>query len=266
MYIECSHVSKRFTDSEKRGWGLFQGQAGLLDFTATLKGGVTAVLGPPSSGKSTLLQIIAAFSVPDDGRVTYQFADHCSYVWSRRIADMGDMSTVELLQQRIGYVPSNKLLHPDDMVLEDALLNLSYYHRLAQPKRRVVEMITRWGLAAYRKGMLVELPEYILSRYAIAASLLGDPEFWLLDDPTRGLDELGYNLFLHELQQRREKGITIFVTHDLELAELADHLLLMESGFCRRIGERRWMTSGVPDGSVASWYQLMQRFFLSSNS
>ncbi|PTX60317.1 ABC-2 type transport system ATP-binding protein [Melghirimyces profundicolus] len=259
MRIEWSHVNKQYAEGENGPYRLRK-RTGLLDFTVTLKEGVTAVLGPKGSGKTTLLRVTATLSVPDDGRITYRTFGGRQYTWSRSIAAMGDTSPLEPLRRRLGYVPPHKKLNQDDVLLEDALVYLAQYHRLSQPKKQAVEMVARWGLAAFRKRTLAELPAAAASRYALAASLIGDPDIWLLDEPTRGLDELGWHLFLRELERRKGKGITLMAIHDLELAEVAENLLLVEGGSCRRLGRRKLLTSGVPDGSVASWYRMMQSF------
>lgn len=216
------------------------------------------VLGPESSGKSTLLQVTSTVSVPDDGRITYEWEKQ-SYVWSRRTAAMGEASSVESLRRRIGYVPQYRRLQMD-LLLEESLVELALYHRVSHPKRRAVETVARWGLAAYRRHPLGELPAPVASRYLMASSLVGDPVLWIVDEPADGLDDWGYRLFLAELNRRRGQGITLIATNDLALAEEADYLLLMESGSCRRIGQRKLLTSSVPDGTVASWYQTMQTF------
>lgn len=261
MRIEWSHVNKVFYGKEGGDHDFYQRQTqtGLLDFTASLKPGATVILGPEGSGKSTLLRVTAAATVPDDGRITYQTHRSEVHVWSKSIAAMGSASPVEALRRRIGYVPQRKRLN-HDTPLDESLLYLAQSYQLPRPKKRAAELITRWGLAAFRKQPLNELPQDVAARYIIARSLISDPPVWLLDEPAHGLDEWGWQLFIQELARRRQRGITVLATNNLELAEIADHLLLMESGSCRRIGPRKILTAGVSDGTVASWYRTMQTF------
>ncbi|PTM59837.1 ABC transporter ATP-binding protein [Desmospora activa] len=261
MRIEWSHVNKVFYGKEEGDRFSYQRQAqtGLLDFTASLKQGVTVILGPEGSGKSTLLRVTAAAAVPDDGRITYQTHRSEVHVWSKSIAAMGSASPMEALRQRIGYVPQRKRLN-HDTPLDESLLYLAQSYQLPQPKKRAAELIARWGLAGVRKQPLNELSRDVAARYIIARSLISEPPIWLLDEPAHGLDDWGWQLFMQELTRRRQHGITVLATNDLELAEAADHLLLMEAGSCRRIGPRKILTAGVPDGTVASWYRTMQTF------
>ncbi|MFD1395991.1 ATP-binding cassette domain-containing protein [Kroppenstedtia eburnea] len=260
LRIEWTHVDKWVgTDDEQKGGDPSRRRRrGLLDFTVTLREGITVVLGPEASGKSTLLRVTSTVSVPDDGRITYVLDDQ-SYVWSRRMAAKGGAPPVASLRRKIGYVPPYRRLQMD-LGLEESLVDLALYHGVSHPKRRAVETVARWGLAAYRRHPLRELPEHVASRYLMASSLVGDPVLWVVDEPSADLEDWGYRLFLAELKRRRGKGITLIATDDLELAEEADYLLLMESGSCRRIGQRKLLTSSVPDGTVASWYQAMQTF------
>lgn len=258
LRIEWSHVNKWVQAGSDRSRQP-QRRRGLLDFTATLREGITMVLGPEGAGKSTLLRVTATVAVPDDGRITYRWDDR-THVWSRSVAAMGDTSPVNSLRMHLGYVPQKRRLQEEDLRLEESLCYLAQSHRFSHPKKRAVETVARWGLAAYRRHPLAELPESVASRYIMASSLMGNPYIWVVDEPEAGLDDLGYRLFLTELNRRRGTGITLIATNDLELAEAAEYLLLMESGSCRRIGQRKLLTSGVPEGTVSSWYQTMQIF------
>jgi ABC-type multidrug transport system ATPase subunit len=261
LHIEWSHVSKVFYEQKggDRTSSQRQTRTGLLDFTGSLREGVTVILGPEGSGKSTLLRVTATAIVPDDGRITYQTRRSEVHVWSKSIASMGSAAPMEALRRRIGYVPQRKRLN-QDIPLDEMLLYLAQSHKIRQPKKRAAELIARWGLAGYRKQSLKDLPREVATRYIMARSLIAEPVFWLLDEPVQDLDEWGWHLFMQELARRRNRGITLLATHDLSLAEVADTLLLMESGALRRIGPRKILTAGVPDGKVASWYETMQTF------
>lgn len=232
---------------------------GLLDFTASVRKGITALLGPAGAGKSTLLRITAVASVPDDGRVTYQTEDKERYVWSKGVAAMGGSPSMDILRSRIGYVPQQKRSN-QDISMEEALSYLAQSYRIVQPRKYSAEMIARWGLAGFRKEPLCELPESVMSRYFLVRSLIMDPDIWLLDEPTKGLDSWGLHLLGEELNRRRSRSIILIATNDLKLAEVADDLLLMDQGGCRRFGKRKYITAGVPEGTVASWYKVMHTF------
>ncbi|MFC4076295.1 ATP-binding cassette domain-containing protein [Salinithrix halophila] len=262
MRIEWSHVNKRYQDSvtdyRHRPYNQ-EAQTGLLDFTASVRRGITAVLGPEGAGKTTLLRVTAASLVPDDGRITYQTRQNEVQVWSRSVAAMGGASPVDSLRRRIGYVPRKKRSR-QELTVEESFHYLARFCRLPRPRIRAAELIAKWGLAGYRKHPVKDLPDGPSARYIMARSLVADPVVWLLDEPAEGLDELGWELFCEEVAERHAKGITLIATNDLKIAEAADVLLLMENGTCRRLGQRKLLTAGVPDGTVSSWYKTMQTF------
>lgn len=95
----------------------------------------------------------------------------------------------------------------------------------------------------------------------MAQSQLASPEIWILDDPTYGLDDLGRRLLINTLKEYREKDrIVLLATTDMELAEIADDIILLEYGSCRRIGKKKYLTASVSEGTVKAWYQAMQIF------
>lgn len=262
LYIEWSHVNKRFQDSamdpSHRPYRM-DSRLGLLDFTTTVRNGITAVLGPQGSGKTTLLRMTAGALVPDDGRITYHIGQKEVRVWSRSVAAMGTESSAATLRKRIGYVPSKKRSRRE-WTLEESLYDIAEACGHPRPKVKVSKLMAKWGLAAHRNQLVKDLPEGVSARYIVSQSLIADPPIWLLDEPTVGLDELGLTLLNAEIAERRHKGIILIATSNLSFAEVADYLLLMEGGACRRLGQRRLLTAGVPDGKVSSWYNSMQTF------
>jgi ABC-2 type transport system ATP-binding protein len=260
LRIEWSHVSKIYESQDTSLRAHKKARLlGLLDFSAAVRKGITAVLGPKGSGKSTLLRLTATLLVPDDGRITFQLEDGETHVWSRGSVITSGVSSLGDLRERISYIPDvNKLDH--DVTVEFALLHLAQLRRVPHPKKRTAEIIARWGLGGYRRIALRELSGAVLKRYLLAQSLIADPKIWIMDEPTRGMDDWGRKLLWQELTSRSADRITLLATSDLELAECADDLLLLEEGSCRRLGRRKLLTAGVPEGTVAAWYKAMQTF------
>lgn len=255
LWIEWSHITKMYYPQvEDRPSSQDDlPQFGLLDFSATVYPGITAVLGPEGSGKSTLLRLTAAWMIPDDGKISYG----TEYVWSKASAFQDP--DPEYLLQKISYVPDTiEIL--DEIELEESLMMIAYNHQRSQPKKRVKELMLQWGLAGIRDRYLYELEGAELKRFLLAQAFFSEPDILILDEPTYMLDLLGKKLFLEAIQRRPKESITLFATSDMEIAELADVLLLMEQGACRRFGKRKWLTASVPDGKVSSWYYAMQAF------
>lgn len=263
LWIDWSHVRKIYERHDAKSMDRKKNldrHVALLDFSASIRNGITAVLGPKGSGKTSLLKITATMMIPDDGRVTYRLSDGEELVWSQNSIASNGKKDIEYLREKIGYVPSLlKMNHP--ITCEEALLYIGQLRRVPNLRKRCAELIAKWGLAGYRRKFLSELPVSVLKRYLIAQSRLASPEIWILDEPTFGLDDLGRRLLIDELKNNVTKEqIVILATSDMELAELADDLILVEHGSCRRIGKKKFLTASVSEGTVAAWYQAMQVF------
>ncbi|MCS1351926.1 ATP-binding cassette domain-containing protein [Mechercharimyces sp. CAU 1602] len=264
LRIDWLHINKVYKVDEKnrriqRPHSKRNIQAiGLLDFNSSVGQGVTVVLGPKGAGKSTLLRLTATRLAPDDGRMMIQTDRGEVCAWSRSHAINGS-SNLEVLRGRVGYVTQG-LRFEGGITLGEAMHYLAQRRQVPGAKAKVMELIARWGLGGKRHTLLADLNQGELARYRIAQSLLVDPLIWVLDDPTVGLDQVGREILWEELNDRPERRITLMATHDFPLAECAENLLLMESGSCRRIGKRKWLSASVSDGKVVSWYQTMQRF------
>lgn len=263
LWIHWSHINKRYKfqdDQQTTRWkGTTNSHLGLLDFSAYVRPGITVILGSEGSGKSTLLKLTATVMLPDDGRVTFHVNTEEHYTWSKSSMIASSTASLGELKNKIGYVPEIKRLRHDS-ICEDALLHLAQLRRLSKPRVHVAALIAQWGLAGYRKLELHNLPTSAMKRYLIAQSLLVDPDFWILDEPTLGLDPLGRRLLIEELRNQHRERIILLSTQDMELAELANEIILLDYGACRRIGNRRMLTASVSEGTVAAWYETMQTF------
>jgi ABC-2 type transport system ATP-binding protein len=254
LWIEWSHVTKLYESHNPR-----QRSIGLLDFAAFVQSGITVILGPGGSGKSTLLCLTATLMLPDDGRITFGLDDGSEYIWSRGEFRSTGTTRISELKSKIAFIPPARKI-TNDIPLEESLLYLAKMRRVPRARKRCQQLIARWGLGGYRKTPLCKLSGAVLKRFLLAQSLIADPLIWILDDPTEGMDAPSKQLLFQELSRHPRNRITLIATHDLELAEYADDLLLLESGRCRRIGKRKYLTAGVPEGTVAAWYQMMQTF------
>lgn len=236
------------------------GHFGLLDFSASVRHGITAILGPKGSGKSTLLRLTATLMVPDDGRITFQLNEKEEYVWSKGSVITTGISSLGNLKEQISYVPHT--YHLDhELSVDLSLIHLAQLRRVPYPKKRAAELIAKWGLAGVRKCRLSDLTGATLKRYLFAQSLVIQPKIWMLDEPTELLDELGKRLLWEELQQHKHDRITLIATtRDMKLAECAENIILLEAGMCRRIGKKKLLTASVPEGTVSAWYRAMQAF------
>ncbi|HEX7596923.1 MAG TPA: ABC transporter ATP-binding protein [Polyangia bacterium] len=190
----------------------------LADVSLTFSPGrVAAVLGPNGAGKSTLLSLLSTLSHPTHGRIS-----------------LGDQeySRGSPLRATIGYVGHEPGVYGDLSARQNLRLFASLYG-IAEPERRIDDMLTRVGLDHVRREAASRtFSRGMLQRLALARALLHQPEILLFDEPSSALDPTGAAWLTTELQRERDAGrLVVLVTHDLAAAAaVATHLVVLRRG------------------------------------
>jgi len=199
-----------------------------------IEGEILGLVGPNSSGKTTLLRLLSKVHVPDRGEIRF------------RGRPLGDVSRVALARE-VAVVPQEEPLAFSITVEELALMGR--YPRAAGRLFEGAEDLVSAREAMTLAGVL-ELGDHPVDTLAggerqralLARALAQEPRVLLLDEPTSHLDLLHQRHLVGLLRRlNRERGITVvFVSHDLNLAgELADRLLLLSAGRVVRLGPPR---------------------------
>jgi sulfate transport system ATP-binding protein len=198
----------------------------LRGIAATIeRNALAALLGPSGCGKSTLLRIIAGFDSADSGTI--------------RI-DGTEVSNVPARDRGIGFVAQNYALFPHMTVGANVgfALDVRKTDR-AKTARRVKELLALVRLEGYAARLPRELSGGERQRVALARALAAEPSILLLDEPFAALDlhvRRELRAWLRDLHDRTHVT-TIIVTHDADEAmELADRIILLESGTIAQIG------------------------------
>jgi putative ABC transport system ATP-binding protein len=183
-----------------------------------------AITGPSGSGKTTLAHTIAGLVRPDRGEVVIE---------GRTLNTRDDSKVSRYRNEFIGFVFQNYSLLPNYTVLENVQLPLMIAR--VKPKRRkaiAMNSLTSVGLGGYANRYANELSGGQRQRVAIARAITHKPELIVADEPTGNLDSAKGREIMTILQAlSREKGITVVVvTHDLELAGLADRIIHLKDG------------------------------------
>ncbi len=204
------------TKSYGKGESAFQVLKGI---SARIESGYFAVIiGASGSGKSTLLNVISGLERPDGGRVIYGKTD---------ITLLSDKELTEFRRNNIGFIFQQYYLLPNMSVAENVKMGAD----LANNKdyRTVVEAV---GLGEKLKKYPSELSGGEQQRVAIARALAKKPKVLFLDEPTGALDEqTGRQVLDYICRLRKEYGFTIvMVTHNLNIAEMANTVIRMNSG------------------------------------
>lgn len=185
------------------------------------RGEFVAIMGPSGSGKSTLLNIIGCLDRVTSG----------TYILNGR--DVSRLSPRELAVIRntyIGFIFQNFNLIPSISVLENVLLPSFYLGRENPQKAR--QLLEFMGLEKRMSFKPNELSGGQKQRVAIARALMNDPAFLLADEPTGALDsKTGKEIMgLIVSLNKKEKKTILMVTHDPQIAGMADRIIHLQDG------------------------------------
>jgi putative ABC transport system ATP-binding protein len=192
-----------------------------LDLTIP-SGRFIAVTGPSGSGKSTLLGLIAGLDAPTSGEILIDGID---------ITRLGEDKLAKLRGDKIGFVFQFFHLVPSLTAFENILVPMEIAGR-PDPAARARVLLDEVGLSDRSHHYPSQLSGGEQQRVAIARALANDPPIVLADEPTGNLDSItGRHIMELLLNVRRARGSTlVLVTHDAELAALADARLALRDG------------------------------------
>lgn len=226
VLFDICHVSHTFETEEGKTFDA------LKDVTAQIKKGeFTAIIGTNGSGKSTLARHLNALLIPTEGELIVE---------GMRTSDAGRVWDI---RQKVGMVfqnPDNQLVAA--VVEEDVAFGPE---NLGVPPEEIRERVDlaleKVGMTSYRKQAPSMLSGGQKQRVAIAGVLAMKPDCIVLDEPTAMLDPKGRKEVMdtiHELN--KTEGITIvLITHFMEEAVTADHVLVIDRGVLKMEGTPR---------------------------
>lgn len=186
------------------------------------KGEFIAIMGPSGSGKSTILHVLAGLEKPTDGKV---------YYYDKNIYDMDKKELTILRRQKIGIIYQFYNLIPTLNVEENITLPIQLDKKKVDKKR--LEEITKFLNIDNRiKHLPNELSGGQQQKVAIARALMINPSIILADEPTGNLDSKSSIEIMQLLKEANKEynQTIIMVTHNLELAKLADRIIQIEDG------------------------------------
>jgi putative ABC transport system ATP-binding protein len=193
-------------------------------------GRVVAITGPSGSGKSTLLGLLAGLDAPSEGSVVIDGVN---------ITALDEDGLARLRGQRIGFVFQFFHLLPSLTAFENVLVPMEIAG-VKGAALRADALLTEVGLADRTHHYPSQLSGGEQQRVAIARALANEPPLLLADEPTGNLDsQTGHQVIELLLGVNRARGTTIvLVTHDAELAALADLTVALRDGRVAQLTER----------------------------
>lgn len=210
--IKINNVKKSYGTNDN----LYQVLKGI---SLPIKDGEFAViLGPSGSGKSTLLNVVSGLENADEGNICYDKDD---------ITQFSDSELTAFRKKKVGFIFQQYYLLPglnvDKNVKMGADLAGNSDYR---------EMIEAVGLGGKMNKYPSELSGGEQQRVSVARALAKKPEVLFLDEPTGALDEETGRLVLDYIcrLQKELKFTIIMVTHNSNIADMADKVIRMNSG------------------------------------
>lgn len=188
------------------------------------KGRIVSIVGASGAGKSTLLHIIGTLDRPDQGKVIINHTD------------VGTLSSKKLSafrNQHIGFIFQFHHLLPEFTALENICIPAYIGHKSRKKtEQKAYELLDILGLKERADHKPNELSGGEQQRVSVARALINDPSIVLADEPSGNLDssnaESLHRLFV-DLRDSLNQTFVI-VTHNENLADMADQKILMKDG------------------------------------
>lgn len=196
------------------------------------QGEVCCLLGKSGSGKSTLLNLIAGLEKPSSGEIIFN---------KKHIERMNEDQLADFRQKYVGFVFQSYNLLPTLTAMENVTLPLIFKNvPLKERNDRAMEMLKNVGLEERAHHKPHEMSGGQQQRVSIARAFINSPQVVFADEPTGNLDtRTTYEMMdLITAMAKQNNQTLVIVTHDLELAEYADRIVMLSDGIIERIEDK----------------------------
>ncbi len=181
-----------------------------------------AIIGKSGSGKSTLLHMLGGLDVPTEGEVLID---------GKRLKGLKKEQLAVFRRRKIGFIFQNYNLVPDLNVYENVILPIELDGRKVDTEyvNGILELL---GLSEKKEVLPGTLSGGQQQRVAIARALAAKPAILLADEPTGNLDSATSHdvLGLLKMASKQFSQTLILITHDRDIAQLADRIVHIEDG------------------------------------
>ncbi|GIP61005.1 ABC transporter ATP-binding protein [Paenibacillus woosongensis] len=187
------------------------------------QGEFVAIMGSSGSGKSTLMNIIGCLDVPSSGEYVLD---------GEEVHTLDEEQLARVRNRKIGFVFQSFNLLGRQTVLQNVTLPMMYAGiGREQRNERALELLKKVGLEGRVKHRPTELSGGQRQRVAIARALTMNAPILLADEPTGNLDTKSSHEIMQLFKEIHQEGTTIvLVTHEPDIAEHADRILLFGDG------------------------------------
>lgn len=188
-----------------------------------------AIIGKSGSGKSTLLHMIGGLDTPTSGEV---------YVGDKALGKLSKEQLTIFRRRKVGFVFQNYNLVPDLNVYENVVLPIELDGKRID-REFVDEILELLKLDEKREALPNTLSGGQQQRVAIARAIASKPSIILADEPTGNLDTATSHdvMGLLKMVARQFRQTVILITHDQDIAQMADRIVRIEDGHVVKAGE-----------------------------
>jgi putative ABC transport system ATP-binding protein len=216
--VECRNLHRDFKDGDRvirvlRGTNL-----------SVKKGDFIAIVGASGSGKTTLLNLIGGLDRPTSGVILVDGVD---------ITGLDDDNMSRIRREKIGVLFQDQHLLPVFTAMENVEVPMLLGEVRAQKRHeRSMALMKAVGVDHRANHMPHELSGGMRSRVALARALANNPKVLLCDEPTGDLDHKTGNEIIKLMRDlaKKDNCAVLVVTHDPEVARMADRVLLLRDG------------------------------------
>ncbi|MBQ7633780.1 MAG: ABC transporter ATP-binding protein [Alphaproteobacteria bacterium] len=208
--VEIKHLSKIFKNPDITA---------IDNINLTLpQGEVIGLIGPDGSGKTTLIRLLLGLLVPTEGNIS--------------VLGLNPTEQTQSLHRLIGYMPQKFGLYEDLSIAENMNLYADLKELSAKERHKQFTRLLQFtGLTPFIKRLAGQLSGGMKQKSGLACTLLGNPHFLLLDEPSVGVDPISRRELMKMVYSLRDDGITVlWSTSYLDEAENFDRVLLLNSG------------------------------------
>lgn len=183
------------------------------------KGEIFGLLGPNGAGKTTLLRMVATIMEQTEGKIQVNGGD--------------TLTEPDHVKRSIGFLSGNTKLYKKLTPVETMRFFGKFYNIADDEiERRINDIVERLDMEGFKNRIVEKLSTGQVQKTSIARCMIHDPEIYILDEPTLGLDILTSRTIIDFIKDKKAEGKTIiFSTHYMEEADsLCDRIGLIHQG------------------------------------
>lgn len=216
--LEVKNVTKKFTKKNKNNQVEEFKADDNISFTAK-EGEVVGIIGPNGAGKTTLLRMIAGIMEPTSGEILIDNKTH-----------QEDMIGIK---KKIAFLSGNTKLYKDISPYELLEMTGNYYEVDEKTlEKRIKEIVKKFNMSSFLNQKISTLSTGQYQRTSIARCLVHNPDYYILDEATSGLDVISSKSILDFIKEvKKENKCIIYSTHYMEEAEnICDKIVMINKG------------------------------------